>query len=172
MIERPRKTRSAVRLIVLSDDDRVLLLQDSDPGIAEVTWWVTPGGGIDPGENELQTGVRELAEETGWQAAESDLIGPVARRRVVHGYSDEILDQHEAFYLIRTPAFTVDIAGHTPEEQLTLQGNRWWPRAELETTKAWIWPAELQQMISIGQTGGQPLELGLVTRESTVPVDD
>lgn len=158
-----------MRLIVLSDDDQVLLFEDSDPGLPGVSWWITPGGGMDPGETERITGVRELAEETGWQAAISDLHGPVARRRVIHGLSDIILDQDETFYLVNTPRFTVDISGHTPKEQLTLRGHRWWPRSELAETDATIWPSTLLEMINTGQHGEGVVDLGTDLSESTLP---
>ena len=99
--DRPVRTRRAVRVIVVGPDDRVLLFEDSDPGIAGVTWWVTPGGGIDPGETERQTAVREMAEETGYVLAEDELVGPLATRYAVHGYSDQVLEQQETFYLVR-----------------------------------------------------------------------
>ena len=86
---------------MIDPDERTLLFEDSDPGIEGTRWWVTPGGGIDPGETEAMAAVREVAEETGYVLGEDELIGPVARRHVVHGYSDQIISQHEAFYLAR-----------------------------------------------------------------------
>lgn len=165
--ERPHKLRHAVRVIVLAADE-VLLFADSDPGLPEFAWWVTPGGGIDPGESEREAAVRELWEETGLQTTTEALRGPVASRFVVHGYSDEVLEQHETFWLLDVDRFDVDISGHTPEEQVTLTGHRWWPLDELRATDAWIWPAELLEMVRVGRAGAAPLELGRVTSESTV----
>ncbi|GAA2112159.1 hypothetical protein GCM10009841_35550 [Microlunatus panaciterrae] len=143
---RPRIVRSAVRVILVNHADQVLLFQDSDPGLPEFRWWVTPGGGIDPGETELAAAVREVAEETGCVITEEDLLGPVARRHVVHGYSDQVIEQEEPFYLARVPEFEVDISDHTVEEQLTLQTHRWWYREELVETTEWIWPVELVEL--------------------------
>ena len=123
--DRPVRTRRAVRVIVVGPDDRVLLFEDSDPGIPGVTWWVTPGGGMDPGESERATAVREMAEETGYLLDEAALVGPLATRYAVHGYSDQILDQQEPFYLAVVSAFEIDISAHTEEEKFTLQGHRW-----------------------------------------------
>ncbi|MFW6597474.1 NUDIX hydrolase [Propionibacteriaceae bacterium Y2011] len=137
---RPVLRRRTARVIMVDPADRVLLFADSDPGLPAYGWWVTPGGGIDAGETAEQAAVREVAEETGAVITEDQLIGPLARRHVVHGYSDQVVDIDELFYGVRVDAFEVDITGHTVDEQLTLTGNRWWPRAELATTDAWLWP--------------------------------
>jgi len=168
--ERPRKTRQAVRVIMIDDRDRVLLFRDTDPGCPGVSWWVTPGGGIDPGETELEAAIRELAEETGYRGRSDELIGPLATRQAVHGYSDQILVQDETFYAIRVSAFEIDVSGHTEDEQLTILGHRWWPVAELAEPDGWLWPAQLSELVALaGDPDPTPRELG-VQEESTVPV--
>lgn len=169
--ERERRRRRAVRVILVDDRDRLLLFEDTDPGVPGVTWWATTGGGMDPGETERETAVREVAEETGCVLREEDLIGPLAVRRAVHGYSDQILDQEEPFFLAVVPAFEIDISAHTEEERHTLQGHRWWSRAELESTDAWIWPGRLLELWDrAGDPSLPPLDLGTDESESTVAV--
>jgi 8-oxo-dGTP pyrophosphatase MutT (NUDIX family) len=167
--DRPRKVRSAVRVVLVNEAEQTLLFEDSDPGLPDYRWWVVPGGGMDPGETEVQTGIREIAEETGLALTAADLIGPVARRHVVHGYSDQILEQTEAFFVARVSAFEVDIAGHTEEEKLTLQQSRWWDRSALATTDEWIWPSRLLQLWDLADhPEAWPLEMGH-EEESTWP---
>jgi len=125
---RRRVRRATVRVLVLDHEGRILLFQDSDPGAGD-SWWITPGGGIDPGETEHETVLRELAEETGLQLTTGDVIGPLARRHVRHGYSDQVVEQDDAFYAVRVPAFEIDTAGHTEEEQVTILASRWWTLA-------------------------------------------
>lgn len=168
--ERPHKQRRAVRVVVQAGDE-VLLFEDSDPGYPGVTWWVTPGGGIDPGETNTRAAIRELAEETGLQVTEDQLIGPIARRLAVHGYSDQVLEQTEDFYLVRVPRFAVDVSGHTEDEKLTLQSNRWWSLAELADTEVWIWPRYLLQLVAwADDPAGWVHELGREVDESTLAV--
>jgi len=153
---RPRFDRRAVRVLVVDEADRVLLFQDSDLGLDPVThWWVTPGGGVDPGESDLEAGVRELWEETGLVVQAGDLAGPLLTRVVVHGYSDKVVDQVEVFYVVRVPAFEVDTTAHTEEEQLTVADIRWWTPADLASTTDDIWPRDVLAVLELASDPGQ-----------------
>ena len=171
--DRPRYARRAVRVLVLDEADRMLLFQDSDLGLDPVThWWMTPGGGVDPGESDLEAGVRELWEETGLVVEAGDLVGPLLTRLVVHGYSDKVVDQVEVFYVVRVPAFEVDTTAHTEEEQLTVADIRWWSLADLATTADDVWPRDVLEVLELasrpeewrdGPVQGEEIE------ESSVP---
>ena len=166
---RPRATRRTVRVLLLNPGGATLLFEDSDPGLVDVQWWVTPGGGIDPGESETEAAVREVREETGFDLAPTALLGPVARRHVVHGYSDQVIEQDEAFYAARVDTFDVDVTGHTPEEQITFKGWRWWSTEDLRASDEWVWPRELEEiLLLLDQSDRWPVELGF-QEESTVP---
>lgn len=166
------RRRTASRVIIVDRDDRVLLFRDTDPGYPDQHWWVTPGGGIDPGETEQQAAVREVAEETGLKITESQLSAPVAHRLVRHGYSDQVLEQHETFFLVRVDHFTPDESAFTEEEKITIAGHRWWTPEELAAADLeWIWPRRLLDLVAhADHADAEPLELGLVTDESTRPV--
>lgn len=166
--ERPVRTRSAVRVIV-TDGSSVLLLSDTDPGVAGSRWWVTPGGGIDAGEQPLQAAVRELAEETGRTVATDELVGPVMRRLVIHGYSDQVLAQTELFYLLKVAEpFELDVSGFTAEEKLTIKAWDWLPIERLQLITDPVWPGDLAALIALGDHGDErPREAGVV-EESTV----
>lgn len=176
--ERPRRVRRTARVLLVDDLDRILLFSDSDPGLPGRRWWITPGGGVDPGETDLAAAVREVEEETGCLIEEAALIGPVLVRQVVHGYTDVLIEQEDTFYACWVPAFDVSIVGHTEQERLTLASHRWWTREELATTSEEIWPVSLLTMwadadqrraeLDSGRPPRPPADAGKV-EESTVP---
>jgi 8-oxo-dGTP pyrophosphatase MutT (NUDIX family) len=169
--DRPRRSRATVRVLLVDDRHRLLLFQDSDDPVGAL-WWMLPGGGIDPGETELAAVVRELGEETGLVVDPAAVLGPLARRHVVHGYSNQIVDQDEAFYAVRVPPFEVDVSGHTDDERRTVRQHRWWTRAELSATGDEVWPVALTPLWDlVDEPAAWPRELGTV-EESTVPAEE
>jgi 8-oxo-dGTP pyrophosphatase MutT (NUDIX family) len=167
---RPVRHRRTARVLVADDGGRMLLFSDSDPGLPGLRWWITPGGGVEPGESDLDAAVRELSEETGLIVVPEELRGPLARRHVVHGYTDVIVEQDEVFLGVTTAAFDVDVSGHTEEERLTMTQHRWWTREELAATKETVWPTNLLQLWDRLDAGAEALDLG-IQEESTVPVE-
>lgn len=167
--QRHRKTRVGVRIIV-TDGTHVLLMRDTDPGLPGSRWYMTPGGGVDPGETGPQAAVRELWEETGLRVNQADLGAPVMRRVVVHGYSDQICAQTEEFYVLYTPRFTPQPGGLTDEELVTLDGHAWLPLTGLDAADAPVWPLALAEVLDRAQAGLPLWDMGEV-EESTVPVD-
>ena len=169
--QRPFRRRKTVRLVIVDEDERVLLYEDSDPGLTPTfTWWSTPGGGIDPGESERETAVREMFEETGAHATADDFIGPLAERTVTHGYSDQIVEQHDVFYGLRTSAFTVSADGLTPEEQITMGQWRWWTLAELTSTTERVWPHQIAELVRQVTSGDVQMRSFERVEESSVEV--
>lgn len=165
-------TRRAVRVLVLDPAGNLLLFQDSDLGMDPVLhWWVTPGGGVEEGESDVDAVVRELHEETGLALSPTQVIGPLATRHVVHGYSDQVTLQEEIFFAVRVARFEVDTSGHTAEELEVVHGIRWWSPSELETRREDIWPRSLEQLLALADMqppGTLPLRLP-PSEESTLP---
>lgn len=161
--ERRIRRRAAARVVVVAGDE-LLLLGDTDPGIPGSRFWQAPGGGVEEGESPREAAVRELLEETGLVAEAADLAGPVAVRRLLRGYSDRILVQHETFYLLRTERFDPRAAGLTVAERARHVSTDWFPLDDLPEP---TWPPQLAELAAWG--GGEPVDLGEV-EESTVPV--
>lgn len=165
---RPRRRRRATRLVVVHRG-RTLLFRDTDPGVPGSSWWTTPGGGLDPGEDWLDAGVRELREETGLTVDAGALLGPIAHRVAVHGYSDRITEQEEMFFLVRLTdeqaAAGISTAGHTASERQRIVEHAWIARADLAGLI--LWPAGVADLMDADPTTCR--DLGMV-EESTVPV--
>ncbi|MGC3994363.1 MAG: NUDIX domain-containing protein [Propionicimonas sp.] len=169
--ERPRRHRSAARVVV-TDGTSVLMLADTDPGLPGSRWWVTPGGGIDPGETPVGAAVRELGEEIGLDVTPERLLGPVAVRTVVHGYSDQVLSQVEHFFVLPVAApFEPRQDGLTADELITLAGWAWLPLTGLSAQPEPVWPANVAELVALAtRPDAWPLDLGTV-EESTLPVE-
>jgi len=95
-----RLTRIAARVVLVDDSDRVLLLSGTDPQV-DSHWWITPGGGLESGEDLPTAAIRELAEETGLQLRGDELIGPIWRRTTRFIFTGIEYDQTEFYFAAR-----------------------------------------------------------------------
>ena len=127
------RNRRAVRALVLSHDDEALMLRFVNPfGGQDV--WLTPGGGIDPGEDELTALRREVWEETGLRFHDEP---PLIWRRV-HTYPlrGEQVRQSEDIYLVRVARFTPTSANNpAPGEVDIFREFRWWSLDEIRRSR-------------------------------------
>jgi double-stranded uracil-DNA glycosylase len=140
--------REAVRALLVDADDRVLLVRYRNPE-TKATWWGTPGGGIEEGEEHEAALRRELREELGLEEFE---LGPlVSEHRRVFPWARRLVDQHSSVYAVRVEAHepqpTIDLA---PEGVVEA---RWWSVAELASTDERLAPATLLDDVHRVPTG-------------------
>jgi 8-oxo-dGTP pyrophosphatase MutT (NUDIX family) len=151
------------RLLLIDPDGRLLLIHErTDDGAA--TFWITPGGGLEPGETPQQAAVRETYEETGIEIA---LLpdAPVAHSRVRSWSGDGVTyEQTDHFFTVSVAAgLTFAPAGLTDVERELWLGYRWWTPTELRASDETFVPADVAELVqSIGpipRTAGRVLLL-------------
>ena len=152
--------RPTSRVLVLDPLNRLLLLRIEDPRLPVLKFWITPGGGVDPGESFEDGAHRELWEETGIRVP---ALGPCVwtRRRIVT-FDGEQLDFDERSYIVRVDHTEINADNHTDEERIVLTDHYWWTHDELLTTTDILAPRKLAELIRpllAGQIPAEPLVL-------------
>jgi len=128
-----RIPRTTARVLPVSPDGAVLLLQEQDPAHPGIAWWGTIGGAVGPGESLVEAAVRELREETGLVVAAELLTGPIGTG--VHEFSFAGVDyvSHTNFFAVPLDRdVEVSFAGLEPEEVGNVLAAAWWNPSALE----------------------------------------
>jgi ADP-ribose pyrophosphatase YjhB (NUDIX family) len=149
-----RMPRPAARLVILDPEGAVYLQLHDDVEIG--LHWAPPGGGIEPGETEVEAAARETAEEVGWTDVK---VGP-ALCRWEHDYTRDGVPvrQTEAIFLAEGPRR--DPQGDlTESHQLDgILATRWWTPGALADSQALFWPPNLPELVARVRTEGAPVE--------------
>lgn len=145
--------RHAVKLLLLDQLDRLLLIQSRNPSTDD-TWWYPVGGGIDPGESLHEAASREAYEETGLRSLPTG--AHVWWRDHTYEHDDRRYDVHEDWLLYRVEHFEPAPAQLTPYEARTILSFRWWRAVELEATPDTVFPPRLGRLLTELLADGTP----------------
>ena len=138
--------RLVSRVLVFDREGRTLLFLTTAPDSSGVARWLTPGGGVDPGESHADAARRELFEETG--LAEADLGEPVwSHDYDVEWDSADHDSGHAVFYRVVTDRFEPSADHWTDEERVDVLQHRWWSLDELLAEQPRFEPAELVGLV-------------------------
>jgi 8-oxo-dGTP pyrophosphatase MutT (NUDIX family) len=148
-----RVVRPTSRLLVLDEQDKLLLMRTKAPDTSGASRWITPGGGVDPGEDHAQAAVRELLEETGQVVTDVGAVVRVDDFEVPWDAADHT-HGHAEFFVVRLPHFEVVDDGWTDDERVDILESRWWSLSEVETTSEPVEPADLAALLRSVLTQG------------------
>jgi 8-oxo-dGTP pyrophosphatase MutT (NUDIX family) len=141
--------RQAARVIAVDVAGRVLLMRGYDPADPSNVWWITPGGGLEPGEDERTGAVRELFEESGIRLDPARLAGPVAARTAFFSFMGRPYRQDEVLFFARLTgdAARIETSGWTDIERASVTELRWWTADDLEAVTEPVYPPALAQIV-------------------------
>jgi len=142
------RQRPSARLLITDSLGRVLLFrfEHKTGALAGMTYWATPGGGVEGGETFEEAAIRELWEETGIRV--DDVGCQIARRQVVFQLSNgEHVHEDERYFHVQVSGIHLSTTGWTAYELECMTGHHWWTLEELEQTVEQVSPENLGGML-------------------------
>jgi 8-oxo-dGTP pyrophosphatase MutT (NUDIX family) len=138
--------RPSARALITDPDDRVLLLRVRDAVALNAAdpvtdYWITVGGGVEPGETFETALVREIYEETGHVI---DDPGPCIwrRRRSVTDAAGITRDSDERYFWCPVSSAELTRDNLTQYERTYIQDFRWWALDDPDLRRIRIFPED------------------------------
>jgi 8-oxo-dGTP pyrophosphatase MutT (NUDIX family) len=145
--------RASVKLLLLDEHDRVLLVHAADPRTGLRSWYPV-GGGVDLGESLDQAARREAYEETGLA-----VLPPgdhVWTREHTYRFDGRTVEVHEDWLLHRVAHYVPAPAQLSDYEVRTVLGFRWWSTDDLRSATETVFPPALGDLLAALLRDGVP----------------
>lgn len=149
--------RRTSRIVLVSPRDSFLLMMTKAPDSSGFSRWITPGGGVDPGETHFEAAQRELFEETGQSLAVSPK--PVWRCEFDVSWDQATHNRGYAEYFVAwaRDEFEPSSEFWTREEHVDITQSQWWTLDELAATPDPFEPLSLPGVFSSVLSGPRPV---------------
>lgn len=134
--------RNTVRALMIAPGERFLMFHSRfDPGIDLPPQWIFPGGGIEPGETQIEAILREILEETGLEIGREQLEGPWAEHHFEFESKHEFDTGTAWFFSLRVETEFEPISTlWTQEEHRDTISHRWLTIEEISSEGLWVGP--------------------------------
>ena len=130
----------------MDPDGAILLFMTAAPDSSGYARWITPGGGVDPGENHLEAAFRELYEETG--RSFSRLEGPVWTYDFAVSFDQADHDRGYAeYFFARSERFEPVSQFWTAEEHVDVTAWSWLNADQIERASEPYEPEYLPHLV-------------------------
>lgn len=140
------KIRETARILVLDENDNLLLFFTHWDNRVAPPRWLTPGGGVDPGETNHEGGVRELFEETGLRV---ESLGKAVFRQTIPLPAGHSFDAADAtYYVLRTAHFAPVNDNWMPNEYDDVLEVRWFSPSELASSTDDFDPEDVRAILA------------------------
>jgi 8-oxo-dGTP diphosphatase len=140
--------RPSARALITDPDGRVLLLRVRDAVALDASdpvtdYWITVGGGVEPGETSETAVVREVFEETGHVV---DDPGPCIwrRRKRVTDAAGVTRASDERYFWRSVPSSDLSQDNLIPSERTYFQEYRWWDVDDSALQTIRVFPADFR----------------------------
>jgi 8-oxo-dGTP pyrophosphatase MutT (NUDIX family) len=143
--------RLTSRILLFDEVGDILLMLTTAPDTSGIARWVTPGGGVDPGESQDEAAIRELFEETGLVITSPGAVVWTYDFDVEWDNADHDTG-HAEYYVVRTTRFDVSREHWTDDEKIDTLDVRWWNVDDLVASGELFEPAALPNLARIHRT--------------------
>jgi len=145
--------RASVKLLLLDEHDRVLLVHAADPRTGLRSWYPV-GGGVDAGESLHEAARREAYEETGLALLPAGTH--VWTREHTYRFDGRTFEVHEDWLVHRVAHYDPAPAQLSDHETRTVVGFRWWSAEDLRATDETVLPPTLGDLLATLLRDGAP----------------